>query len=75
MSNLKRDAKRRAVASRKALTPKNIIEHSMQESAKVQQRNRAMQTNALKTNQKLLQTIVFVAPPKPQITTEQNYSA
>jgi len=73
MSNRKRDAKRRGVASRTALSPKNITEFAIEQSAKVQQRDRAMQTNALKTDQKLL-SVVYVAPTQPQITTEQNYS-
>jgi hypothetical protein len=75
MSNLKRDAKRRALASSRALTPKNIVEFSMEKCAEVRRKNQSLNDKAiaLKTRPELL-SVVFVPPPKPQITTEQNHT-
>jgi hypothetical protein len=59
----KRDRKRRHLASRSAMSSRNIVEHAMDESAKVVRRNRSFRTKVLRTDQTLLQKVVYV-PPK-----------
>lgn len=62
----KRQRKLRGLQRRTALSAKNIVEHSMSESAKVQQRNRNMKTDALQTSPSFLGRVIVIAPPKEQ---------
>jgi hypothetical protein len=59
----KRQRKQRGLQRRSALSAKNITEYAMSESAKIQQRNRNMKTDVLKTSPERLQTVVCIAPP------------
>jgi hypothetical protein len=63
-SNLKRDQKRRGIASRTALSQRNIVEYSISECVKAMNRNKSLRSNALKTDKKLLQKVVCVPPPE-----------
>jgi hypothetical protein len=58
----KRDRKRRHLASRSALSQRNVVEHSIAECKRVVHRNKSMRTNALRTDQTLLQKVVCVPP-------------
>jgi hypothetical protein len=63
-SNTKRDKKRKDVASRTALSPRNIVEFSMEQCAKAVNRNKSLQTNILKTDSALLGRVFYVPPQK-----------
>ena len=56
--------KQRGLQRRTALSAKNIVEHAMSESAKQQQRNRNMKSNALTTAPETLGRVVFVSVEK-----------
>lgn len=58
------ERKRRGLRQRTALSPRNIVEFSMSESAKQQKRNRSMKATVLKTSPALLGRVVCVAPTK-----------
>jgi len=56
-------AKQRGLQRRTALSPRNIIEHSMRQCAKQVSRNRSMKTDVLQTAPALLGRVICVAPP------------
>lgn len=55
-------ARERGIQRRSALSPKNIVEFAMAQSAKQQKRNRSMKTSVLTTSPGLLGRVVCVAP-------------
>jgi hypothetical protein len=63
VTETKKQAKDRHIASRRALTPKNIIELSIAECAKVLKRRHKECVKTLQTKSEYL-TKVFVANPK-----------
>jgi len=65
MTLSKKQKNERDIASRTALSSRNIVEHSMSECAKVVKRNRSLNVTTLKTRPHLLGTVVYVAP-KPR---------
>ena len=69
MTETRQQRKRRHLESRKALSPRNIVEFSMEQCKKVEQRNRSQRVTTLKTRPELL-NVVFVSPKTPK----PNYS-
>jgi hypothetical protein len=65
MRESKRNRKRRHLASRTALSQRNITEHAIVESKKAVHRNKSAQSHCLRTHPALL-TVVYIAPPKEQ---------
>jgi hypothetical protein len=66
MSESKRDRKRRHLASRSALSSRNVVEHAIAECAKVKGRNRSLQSTVLQTNPETLLTVVCIPKQKLQ---------
>lgn len=64
MSESKQQAKRRHIASRRALTPRNIVALAMAECAKVVQRHRSENVTTLQTCTEYLNKVVAVNPSK-----------
>jgi hypothetical protein len=62
MRETKRQRKRRYLASRSALSQRNIVEHAISECKRVVHRNKSMRTNALRTSQTLLAKVAYVPP-------------
>jgi len=56
----KRQRKQRGLQRRTALSAKNITDFALSESAKIQQRNRNMKTDALRTAPALLGRVIFI---------------
>ena len=56
----KRQRTQRGLQKRSALSAKNIVEFALAESAKIQQRNRNMKTNALQTKPEVMNKILFI---------------
>jgi hypothetical protein len=58
--------KRKAKQMRTALSQRNIIEFGMEQSIKVQRRNRSLRSKVLRTDPSLLQMVHVFPPPEKE---------
>jgi hypothetical protein len=52
--------RKKQIESRTALSQKNIVEFAMEQSKRVKDRNRSLQSTVLRTDPKLLATVAYI---------------